>query len=423
MSEEVYIGYRHVWGEARPVAISRADRRQHLYAVGKTGTGKSTLLRNMIIQDIEAGEGVGVIDPHGDLAEDLLDHIPPWRTDHVVYFNPADVDYPPSFNLLANVPRDERPLIASGVVSAFKNIWHDSWGPRLEYLLYAACAALLECRNTSLLGIQRMLVDSRYREWVLRQVEDPLVRSFWLEEFASYDRRFLSELVSPVQNKVGQLLMAPPLRNILGQVRNRIDPRFIMDHGRIFIANLSKGLVGADKSNLLGSVLLSRFELAAMGRVRVPEQERRDFFLYVDEFHNFTTESFAPLLSECRKYHLNLVLSHQHVGQLRPEIRDSVFGNVGSMVSFRVGDADAELLQREFGNTYRASFLRSLDNFQVCARLVENDRQGDAFTAATLAPLGKRYGRKELMMNRSRERYTERRAIVERKIGQWINVR
>ena len=420
MSDEVYIGYRNVWGKERPVTLARLDRRQHLYAVGKTGTGKSTLLRNMIIQDIEAGEGVGVIDPHGDLADDLLDHIPPWRTDHVVYFNPADVDYPPSFNLLANVPKDDRPLIASGVVSAFKNIWHDSWGPRLEYLLYAACAALLECRNSSLLGIQRMLVDSRYREWVLRQVEDPLVRSFWLEEFASYDRRFLSELVSPVQNKVGQLLMAPPLRNILGQVRNRIDPRFIMDRGRIFIANLSKGLVGADKSNLLGSILLSRFELAAMGRVRVTEAQRRDFFLYVDEFHNFTTDSFAALLSECRKYHLNLVLSHQHVGQLRPEIRDSVFGNVGSIVSFRVGDADAELLQREFGNTYRASFLRSLDNFQVCARLVEDDRQGDAFTATTLAPLGKTYGKKERMISRSRERYTEERRDVETRIGRWI---
>jgi hypothetical protein len=420
MSDGVYIGYRNVWGKEVPVVLSRVDRRQHLYAVGKTGTGKTTLLRNMIIQDIEAGEGVGVIDPHGDLAEDLLDHIPPWRTDHVVYFNPADVEYPPSFNLLANVARDERPLVASGVVSAFKNIWRDSWGPRLEYLLYAACAALLECRNTSLLGIQRMLVDARYRAWVLRQVEDPIVRSFWLEEFASYDRRFLSELVSPVQNKVGQLLMAPPLRNILGQVRNRIDPRFIMDHGRIFIANLSKGLVGADKSNLLGSILLSRFELAAMGRVRVTEDRRRDFFLYVDEFHNFTTESFAPLLSECRKYHLNLVLSHQHVGQLRTEVRDSLFGNVGSIVTFRVGDADAELLSRELGNVYRPSFLRSMDNFQVCARLVEDDKQGDAFHARTLSPLGKHYGTAERMIARSRERYTEARVVVERKIGQWV---
>jgi hypothetical protein len=420
MSGHLHIGSRNVWGEERPVILAQSDRRQHLYTVGKTGTGKTTLLRNMILQDIAAGEGVGVIDPHGDLAEDLLEHIPPHRSHHVVYLNPADIEYPPSFNLLANVPEADRPLIASSVVAAFKNLWSDSWGPRLEYLLYASCAALLECRNTSLLGIQRMLVDDGYRDWVLRQVKDPLVRSFWLEEFASYDRRFLSELVSPLQNKVGQLLMAPPLRNILGQVRNRIDPRFIMDRGRIFIANLSKGLIGADKSNLLGSVLLSRFELAAMGRVRVPETERRDFFMYVDEFHNFTTESFAPLLSECRKYHLNLILSHQHVGQLRPGIRDAVFGNVGSIVAFRVGDADAELLERELGRSYHSSSLRALDNFQVCVRLLKDNQQDDAFLARTLPASGKRYGKRDQIVRRSREQFTRDRSVVEKKIAKWI---
>jgi len=420
MSDEVYIGYRNIWGETRPIAFSREDRRQHLYVVGKTGTGKTALIRNMVIQDIEAGHGVGVLDPHGDLAEDLLDHIPPRRTDHVVYFNPADVEHPPSFNMLANVPPDERPLVASSVVSAFKNIWRDSWGPRLEYLLYAACAALLECQNTSLLGIQRMLVDHRYRAWVLRQVTDPMVRSFWLEEFASYDRRFLSELVSPVQNKVGQLLMAPPLRNVLGQVRNRIDTRFIMDHGRIFVANLAKGLIGADKSNLLGSVLLSRFETAAMGRARVPEDERPDFTLYVDEFHNFTTESFTALLSECRKYRLSLVLSHQHAGQLRSEIRDAIFGNVGSLVAFRVGRAEAEQLASEFGNVYRPSTFTNFDNFEVCVRLIENGMQGDPFLARTLAPLGKRYGARSNIVRRSRERYAANREAVERKIWRWV---
>jgi len=420
MSDEVYIGYRHFWGESRPVVFSREDRRQHLYVVGKTGTGKTSLIRNMLIQDIEAGHGVGVLDPHGDLAEDLLDHISPWRTDHVVYFNPADVEHPPSFNMLANVPPDERPLVASSVVSAFKNIWRDSWGPRLEYLLYAACAALLECQNTSLLGIQRMLIDHRYRAWVLRQVSDPMLRSFWLEEFASYDRRFVSELISPVQNKVGQLLMSPPLRNVLGQVRNRIDPRFIMDHGRIFIANLAKGLIGADKSNLLGSVLLSRFETAAMGRTRVPESERPDFTLYVDEFHNFTTESFAALLSECRKYRLSLVLSHQHVGQLRPDIRDAVFGNVGSLVTFRVGRSDAEHMAMEFGGAYRPSTFANFDNFEICARLIRDGKQDDPFLAQTLPPIGKRYGARESIVTRSRERFTAQRAVVERKIWSWI---
>src|SRR5258706_3945957 len=334
MEDETYIGDRTVWGESAPFGISAADRRQHLYAIGKTGTGKTTLLCNLICQDIERGHGVGVIDPHGDLAEELLDRIPPWRTDHVLYFNPSDSEFPIGFNLVRSSLHDRQYLDASGLVSAFKHLWRESWGPRLEYILYASIAALMECDNTSLLGVLRMLADARYRDWVVRQVQDPVVRAFWEIEIAKYDKKFLAEAIAPIQNKVGQLLMASPLRNVFGQVKSKIDPRFIMDNQRIFIANLSKGKLGEDKANLLGSLVVTKFQTAAMERASIPERERKDFFLFIDEFPNFSTDSFAGILAEARKYRLCLTLSHQYIEQMREEGKEAIFGNVGSIISF-----------------------------------------------------------------------------------------
>lgn len=264
MSEHVFIGTHEKWGQEQSLSLSPPDRRHHIYTIGKSGTGKTTLLRNLIIQDIEAGRGVGIIDPHGDLAEDILNHIPRHRSEDVVYFNPADIDHPVGMNLLGSVPKNERHLVASGIVSIFRGIWPGFWGPRLEYILYATVAALLDCENVSLLGAQRILSDERYRAWAVKQVEDPMVRSFWENEFDGYERRFLQEAVAPIQNKVGQLLMSPHVRNIVGQVRNKIDARFMMDDGRIFIANLSKGKLGADKANLVGALLVTQFELAAI---------------------------------------------------------------------------------------------------------------------------------------------------------------
>lgn len=262
----VHLGIRRVWGGGEhPFVLSTADRRYHTFILGKTGSGKTSLLRNILIQDIALGHGVAVLDPHGDLADDLLNHIPPSRIKDVVFFNPADAAYPIGFNVLANVNPENRHLVASGVVGAFKAIWGDSWGPRLEYILYAAVAALCECQNVSLLGVQRILADKRYRQWVIRQVKDTAVRNFWAAEFESYDRRFLAEVISPIQNKIGQILIGP-LRNTFGQVRSKIDFRFMMDHSRIFIAKISKGLLGADKANLFGSLLVTQFQLAAMSR-------------------------------------------------------------------------------------------------------------------------------------------------------------
>ena len=414
------LGMRETWGGIEPFGLSPADRRQHLYVLGKTGTGKTTFLRNLILQDIEAGEGVGVIDPHGDLAVDLLDHIPRWRTDDVVYFHPADAGMTVGLNLFKSVPPPRQHLVASGIVSALKSIWHASWGPRLEYVLYAAIAALLECQNTSILGVQRMLVDSRYRSWVLKQVKDPMVQAFWNQEFAGYDKQLRAEIIAPIQNKVGQLLMAPPMRSVLGQIRPKIDARFMMDNRRILIANLSKGELGADKSNLLGALLTTQFQLAAMSRTDVPEAERKDFHLYVDEFHNFTTEAFTSILAEARKYRLCLTLCHQHSSQLSQETLDAVLGNVGSIVAFRVGDQDARLLEREFEGTYPAKVFSSLPNRHVIVKMLRDGEPLQPFQGTPDAPTSRRSGRRDNHIARSREKYAVPKATVEDKIRRWM---
>ena len=414
------IGTRMIWGQEKSFGVQVEDRRRHVYIIGKTGTGKTTLLQNLIVQDIAAGRGVGVIDPHGDLAQNLLDLIPRWRTEDVVYFDPADQEYPIAFNPLDSMPPEQKHLVASGIVGAFKNVWRDSWGARTEYILYAAVAALLDCENASLLGVQRMLSDARYRAWVVRQVKDPLVRSFWVHEFGEYDSRFMHEAVAPIQNKVGQLVMSALLRNILGQVKSRINARFMMDEERIFIADLSKGRIGEDKSNLLGSLLVSHFQLAAMSRANVPEAERKDFFLAIDEFQNFATDSFASILSEARKYRLCLTLSHQYVRQLKDDIRDAVFGNVGSIVTFRVGQADASVLEREFDNTYSATHFTELGNHEVCAKLSAKGEQSEPFLGKTFGPLGAQFWRRKSMIRRSREKYSIRRELIEGKINRWL---
>lgn len=415
-----YIGTREGWGGQQAVGLSLSDRRQHLYLIGKTGSGKTTLLRNLIVQHLAQGHGVGLIDPHGDLAEELLDCIPPHRADDLVYFNPGDLDFPIGLNLIANVAPDDRHLVASGIVGAFKSIWRDSWGPRLEYILYNAIAALLDCPNTSLLGVNRMLTDASYRRRIVAKVRDPFVRAFWTDEYEQYDPRFQREAIAPIQNKLGQFLLNPVVRNILGQVRAKVDIPFMMNTGRIFIANLSKGRLGADKAGLLGSLLTTQFQLAAMARVNQPEHERRDFFLFIDEFHNFTTDAFAAILSEARKYRLCLALSHQYIEQVPPIVRGAVFGNVGSLIAFRVGHSDADVLQREFGDTYPLEFFVGLDRFQIIARLAEGGRTREPFHAITLPPIPHQIGKREKLIARSREKYAASRTSVEAKIERWL---
>ena len=394
-----------------------ASRRQHLYIIGQTGTGKSTLLRNLILQDIEEGRGVAVIDPHGDLADDILDHIPAWRTDDVVYLDPSAPD-PVAINLFRATGGNWH-LVASGIVSTFRKIWRDSWGARMEYILFATVAALLQCENTSLLGVQRMLIDARYRAWVVRQVTDPMVRSYWVNEFESYERKFLQEAIAPIQNKVGQLLFSPPLRNILGQVAAKVNFRFMMDERRIFIANLCKGQLGETHSSLLGSLLVTGFEIAALSRSDISPEKREEFFLYVDEFQNCATDSFASILSEARKYRLCLTLAHQYVGQLSEETSDAVFGNVGTFISFRVGEADASVLERQFGGGYTRARFTGLENFELCARLLNQE----PFVGTSLPPLDTKRSRRSIVLQRSREKYSTKREVVEKRIEKWLRHR
>lgn len=414
------IGLRDGWGGLVPFGISRRDRRQHLYAIGRTGVGKSTLLLNMAVEDVNAGHGVGFIDPHGDIAQALPDFVPPERMHDAVIFDPADAECPIGLNLVRAASPDERHLVASSVISVFKGIWRDSWGPRLEYILSMTISALLECENVSLLAVPRMLTDEAYRQWVVRQARDPVVRSFWLSEFEAYGTQFMQEATAPILNKVGQLLLSPQLRNVLGQVKSKIDARYIMDNGRIFIADVSKGRLGQNESNLIGALLVTQFQLAAMSRANVPEHERRDFNLFVDEFQSFSSDSFISILSEARKYRLCLTLAHQYIDQLRPEIRDAVFGNVGSMISFRVGERDAEVLEKEFGGTYTRSQFTSLNNHEVYAKLLREGEWSEPFLGRTLAPSGVRHGRRETILRLSREKYGTKRSVIEEKIRRWL---
>jgi len=416
----IHFGYRHGWGDDVLFGMKTADRRSHVLTIGKTGSGKTTLLRNLVIQHIEAGHGVALLDPHGDLADELLDYIPASRTDDLIYFDPASLDFPIGLNPLANVAPDDRHLIASGIVSAFKSIWRDSWGPRLEYILYNCIASLLDCQNVTLLGVNRLLTDERYRHWVLRQVHDPFVRLFWTEEFANYDERFLRDAISPIQNKIGQFITSGPIRNILGQVRSKLNFREIIDKRRIFIANLSKGRLGADKANLVGSLLTTQFQFAAMSRADIPEQKREDYFLLIDEFHNFTTDAFASILAEARKYRLNLVLSHQYIAQLAEPIRDAIFGNVGTLICFRVGESDSSVLEREFGNTFVSRQFVDLSKFETIVKLLTDGVCGEPFKGRTLPPLLPSFGNRDNLLRVVRRRYSSPRATVEAKIARWL---
>jgi hypothetical protein len=416
----IYIGERDIWGQKTLFGISAADHHHHIYIIGKTGSGKTTLLRNMLIQHIAFGHGVALIDPHGDLAEELLNHIPAWRADDLILFDPGDAEHPIGFNPLANVPPDDRHLVASGIVGAFKSIWRDSWGARLEYILYNAVAALLDCTNVSLLGVNRLLIDAEYRAWVVRQIRDPFVREFWLSEYENYDDRFQREAIAPIQNKAGQFLLSPLIRNILGQVKNKVSIALAMNHGQVFIANLAKGRLGDDKTNLIGSLLVTQFQLAAMQRVTCPVEERVPFYLFIDQFQTFSTDSFVSILAEARKYGLCLILSHQYIDQVPLPVRQAVFGNVGTLISFRVGHTDAEVLQSAFGDEFVAEQFVDLNPHHILVSALEDGITRVPFRATSLPPVENWSGRREQLTARSRERFTTPRREIEEKIRRWL---
>ena len=407
--------------------IKTDDRRRHIYVVGKTGTGKTSMMENMIIDDILAGRGVGLIDPHGEFVEKVLNFIPEERIDDVIYFNPADTAYPIAFNPLETVADEHRHLVASGVMGVFKKVWPDVWSARMEYILNNTLLALLEYPDSTLLGIMRMFSDREYRAKIVQNLQDPVVKSFWMDEFARYTQRLETEAVAAIQNKVGQFVSNPLIRNVLGQPHSSIDLRKVMDQGKILLANLSKGRIGEDNSALLGAMLITKLQLAAMKRVDMPETERRDFYLYIDEFQNFSTESFVNVLSEARKYRLSLVLAHQYIGQLGDykdaKVRDAIFGNVGTMILFRTGAEDAEFLEKEFAPTFEASDLVNLPNRNIYIRLMIDGVASKPFSAETtdLKPFPQEsFG--DLIIENSRRQFGTPRATVEKQIAsEWLS--
>ena len=404
--ESVLLG-RLTSGNRNTFGIKRLDRRRHCAIIGKTGMGKSTLLSNMLTSDMRAGRGVGLIDPHGDLAEELLANVPRHRTGDVVLLDAGDREYPPAFNPLQCGRGGDINLTAAAVVSAFKKLYGHSWGPRLEYILRNALLALLEVPGTSLLSLMKMLSDKRFRESLVRRVQDPLVRSFWLEEFAAKPAKWQEESVAPIQNKVGQFLSSPLLRAIVGQLPGRVDLRSIMDEQKILIVNLSKGRIGEDATTLLGALLVTGIQQAAMSRSDITESQRNDFYLYVDEFQNFATDSFATILSEARKYRLNLTLANQFLDQIEEGTRNAVFGNVGSMLCFQLGTTGAETMASQFAGGLQPQDLIALPKFHAYARLLVDGMPSKPFSLQTLPPTKpQKQERAEIIRRTSRRRYS-----------------
>ena len=405
-------------GQNVSFGIKAKDRQRHMYVVGKTGMGKSTLLENMAAQDIKNGEGMAFIDPHGSAAEALLEYIPEERINDVVYFAPFDLENPISFNVMEDVGADKRHLVVSGLMSTFKKIWVDAWSARMEYILTNALLVLIEYPDTTLLSVNRLFNDKAYRLKVVDYCTDPAVKSFWVDEFANYTERFAAEALPAIQNKIGQFTGNPLIRNIIGQPHSSFDFRKCMDEKKIVIMNLSKGLVGETNANLLGSMLTTRIYLAAMSRADLPVAQMKvmpNFYFYVDEFQSFANATFANILSEARKYHLNLIIAHQYIEQMEEEVRDAVFGNVGTTISFRVGPFDAETLETVFTPRFLAADLVNLGFAQIYLTMMIDGIGSQPFSAVTLPPISTpAVSYKDMVIAASRRNFTKPRIEVEK---------
>lgn len=404
--------------------IKAKDRLKHMYVIGKTGMGKSTLLENMAIQDIQNGNGMAFIDPHGGTAEKLLEYVPEHRIKDVIYFAPFDIDYPISFNVMEDIGAEKRHLVVSGLMSAFKKLFgEESFSDRMQYILQNTILALLEYPGATMLGINKMLADKEYRNKVIANITDPSVKSYWVKEYAGYTERFAAEAIPAIQNKIGQFTSNPLIRNIMGQEKSSFDFRDVMDKGKIIIINLSKGKVGEGNANLIGSMIITKIYLAAMSRADRGESDLAklpNFYLYVDEFQSFANKSFADILSEARKYKLNLTIAHQYIEQMEEEVRDAVFGNVGTMITFRVGAFDAEVLEKEFAPTFMATDLVNLGFAQIYLKLMIDGVSSQPFSATTLPGIARpEFTFKDQVLESSREQFARKREDVERGISDW----
>jgi tRNA isopentenyl-2-thiomethyl-A-37 hydroxylase MiaE len=419
-----YFGETNFRNQQTRFGIKNRDRTRHMYVVGKSGVGKSTLLENMAIQDIQNGEGVAVLDPHGSFAEKMLDYIPEDRIKDVVYFAPFDIENPVSFNMLEDIGEDRRHFVASGLMSTFKKIWVDAWSARMEYILNNILLALLEYPDATLLGVNRMLSDKAFRKKVVENIKDPSVKAFWTDEFEKYGERYMQEAGAAIQNKIGQFTANPLVRNIIGQPKSSFDVREIMDNKKILIVNLSKGRIGEQNTSLLGSMIITKIYIAAMSRADVSHArmaELPSFYFYVDEFQSFANESFANILSEARKYKLALIIAHQYIAQMEESVRDAVFGNVGTSISFRVGPLDSEMLEKVYAPQFTANDLVNLGFAQIYLSLMINDMGSQPFSAKTLAPIPRPdISYRNDVIEWTRAHFALPKDIVEKNIRDWF---
>ncbi len=416
----VRLGKVNFRGEIQDVYFaSRKDRRRHFYIVGQTGTGKSSLMREMIRQDIENGEGVGVLDPHGELIEDTLANIPPNRISDVVLFEPFDVEHPSGLNMLEYKTQEQKDFAVQEMISIFHKLFPpEITGPMFEHYMRNAMLALMADKDNpgTLVEIPRIFTDDEFMTRKLSKVKDPLVRNFWLKEWRKTTGSTKSDMLGYVVSKVGRFVEDSMMRNIIGQSHSSFDLEEIMNHGKIFLANLSKGLTGEVNSSLLGLILVSKMQMAAMRRTEITEEQRRDFYLYLDEFQNFTTNSIVSILSEARKYRLNLILAHQYISQLTPDIKGSVLGNVGSIAAFRLGVEDAEFLEKQFKPEFSHFDLANLDNFNLILKMIINGQVASPFKMETYPPKIGNYNVVNLVKKISKEKYSQKREVVEKKI-------
>ncbi len=416
-----FFGATDYRGQKVEFGLKREDRRRHMYLLGKTGVGKSTLFKNMFISDVLAGEGACFIDPHGETVEELLDYIPKERIKDVIYFDPGDTKNPIGFNLLELNDPSQRDLVADGVVEVFKKQFGMSWGPRLQYLLTNAVATALEAQGTTLLTVMRLLMDKNYRKFILKQVKDPILVKFWEEEYAqmSQNSKLVSESLAPIQNKVGRFLSSSVIRNIVGQVKSSINLRTIMDEKKILLVNLAQGKLGEESSALLGGMIITRLQSTAMERIDIPIEQRNDFFLYVDEFQNFATDSFAKILSEARKFRLNLTMTNQYIDQIPLTVRQAIFGNVGTLSTFVVSQSDASILSNEFSPIFSADDLVSLESHSMYTKLCINGMTSKPFSSKSLNIRYNKFGNKQEIIQATRDLYTVPKEVIEDKIMKW----
>lgn len=416
-----YIGIGRTVKFNEELWLAEPDLKRHCYLLGKTGVGKTTVLLHMAQQWITQGGGMLLLDPHGDLHEDILKRIPKKRRSHVLLIEPGESSV--SWNPFCQVPESQRARVAQEIVGAFKAIFADSWGPRLEYIFHNAVRLVLDAENETLLGVQRVLTDGKYRGWLLRQCGDPVIRNFWNNEFNCWDARFQREAISSIQNKLGQVLSDPVLRVILGQRKSSFSPRHLMDEEQIVLVNLSKGLLGEQSSNLLGALLVSGFTSAALTRQEVPEENRATFLLMVDEFQNFTSNAFSSLLSEARKYGLAIVASHQFGAQLRESVRAAVIGNTGTHILFRMGADDAEYFHKEYGHSWESIRFTRLNSFRAVARLLDGGNQVKPMEMFTLPPPSALFDHSDSIRQMSQEKYSRSNEQILSAQNRWFQRR